>query len=65
MEFDPLLLSRVQFAWVIAWHILTDNCDYQDLGGEYFIRRDTERSRQRAIAQLQSLGYRVTIEPAA
>src|SRR5436305_10995766 len=22
MEFDPLLLSRLQFAWVIAWHIL-------------------------------------------
>src|SRR5207237_1014608 len=22
MDFDPLLLSRLQFAWVIAWHIL-------------------------------------------
>ena len=22
MSFDPLLLSRIQFAWVIAWHIL-------------------------------------------
>ena len=22
MTFDPLLLSRLQFAWVIAWHIL-------------------------------------------
>ena len=22
MEFDPLLLSRLQFAWVVAWHIL-------------------------------------------
>src|SRR5262245_50953348 len=22
MEFDPLFLSRLQFAWVIAWHIL-------------------------------------------
>lgn len=22
MEFDPLFLSRVQFAWVIAWHVL-------------------------------------------
>jgi hypothetical protein len=21
---------------VIAWHLLTDNCDYQDLGGDYF-----------------------------
>jgi transposase len=39
---------------VIAWYLLTDNCDYQDLGGDYFVRRDTERARQRAVAQLQA-----------
>jgi transposase len=50
---------------VIAWHLLTDSCDYQDLGGDYFIRRDTDRARQRAVAQLQALGYRVVLEPAA
>jgi cytochrome d ubiquinol oxidase subunit I len=22
MHFDPVLLSRIQFAWVIGWHIL-------------------------------------------
>ena len=22
MQFDPVLLSRIQFAWVISWHIL-------------------------------------------
>ena len=44
---------------------LTDHCDYQDLGGDYFVRRDTERARQRAVAQLQALGYRVTLEPLA
>jgi transposase len=50
---------------VIAWHLLTDDCDYQDLGGDYFVRRDTDRQRQRAVAQLQALGYRVTLEPLA
>jgi transposase len=50
---------------VIAWHLLTDDCDYQDLGGDYFVRRDTERRRQRAVAQLQALGYRVVLEPVA
>jgi transposase len=50
---------------VIAWHLLSDDCDYQDLGGDYFVRRDTERQRQRAVAQLQALGYRVVLEPAA
>jgi transposase len=50
---------------VIAWHLLANDCDYQDLGGDYFARRDTERQRQRAVAQLQALGYRVVLEPLA
>jgi transposase len=50
---------------VIAWHLLADDCDYADLGGDYFVRRDTDRQRQRAVAQLQALGYRVTLEPLA
>jgi transposase len=49
---------------VIAWHLLADNCDYQDLG-DSFIRRDTDRQRQRAVAQLQALGYHVTLQPVA
>jgi transposase len=50
---------------VICWYLLTNDCDYQDLGGDYFIRRDTDRARQRAVAQLQALGYQVTLQPAA
>jgi len=50
---------------VIAWHLLTEDCDYHDLGGDFFIRRDTDRTRQRAVAQLQALGYHVTLQPAA
>jgi len=22
MHFDPVMLSRIEFAWIIAWHIL-------------------------------------------
>ena len=50
---------------VIAWHLLANDCDYQDLGGDFFVRRDADRARQRAVAQLQALGYRVTLEPLA
>jgi transposase len=50
---------------VIAWHLLTNDCDYKDLGGDYFVRRDSDRLTQRAVAQLRALGYRVTLEPAA
>lgn len=49
----------------IAWHLLHDSSDYHDLGGDYFVRRDTDRARQRAISQLQALGYHVTLTEAA
>ena len=50
---------------VIAWHLLAGDCDHADLGGDFFIQRDTDRARQRAAAQLQALGYHVTLQPAA
>jgi transposase len=50
---------------VIVWYLLTNDCDDQDLGGDYFVRRDSDRARQRAVAQLQALGYEVTLQPAA
>lgn len=50
---------------VICWHLLTDDCDYDDLGGDYFTRRNTDRQRDRLIAQLHGMGYRVTLDKAA
>ena len=50
---------------VIAWHLLDGDCDYAELGGDFFVRRDADRARQRAIAQLQALGYHVTLQPTA
>jgi transposase len=50
---------------VIAWHLLDGDCDYAELGGDFFVRRDSDRARRRAVAQLQALGYHVTLQPAA
>jgi transposase len=50
---------------VIAWYLLANDCDYADLGGDYFAHRDADRARQRAVAQLQALGYQVTLQPLA
>ena len=50
---------------VICWHLLTDDRDYDDLGGDYFTRRNPDRQRDRLIAQLQNLGYRVTLDQVA
>ncbi len=50
---------------VICWHLLTNDCDYDDLGGDYFTRRNTDHQRARLINQLHNLGYRVTLEKVA
>ena len=51
---------------VICWHLLTDDADYDDLGGDYFQRRaNPDRQRDRAIQQLHELGYRVTLDKVA
>ena len=50
---------------VICWHLLTDDRDYDDLGGDYFTRRNTDRQRDRLIKQLTGLGYYVTLDKIA
>ena len=51
---------------VIAWHLLSTGETYTDLGGDYFDNRRTSPARQRRlVAQLEAMGHRVTLEPAA
>jgi transposase len=49
-----------------AYHILKDDgVVYQDLGGDYFDRRDKKRAAQRLVKRLHDLGYTVTLQEAA
>jgi transposase len=51
---------------VIAWHLLANDCDYHDLGGDWFVRRnDHDHRKTNLVKQLQALGYSVTLQPAA
>jgi transposase len=50
---------------VICWHLLSHDRDYDDLGGDYFTRRNTDRQRDRLITQLTGLGYYVTLDKIA
>jgi transposase len=50
---------------VIAYAILKHGTTYQDLGVNYFDERDREAVRRRLTRRLESLGYQVSIEPAA
>lgn len=48
-----------------AWHILSTGQPYQDLGPDYFARRNTRAETRRLTTRLQALGYTVTLTPAA
>src|SRR5262245_32170506 len=48
MELDPLLLSRLQFAWVIAWHILLPG----------------HRTEKRGFGQVREVAILSTLHPA-
>jgi transposase len=51
---------------VIAWHLLSSGETYTDLGGDYFDKRRTSIAHERRlVAQLEAMGHKVTLEPAA
>ncbi|MGC4857397.1 IS110 family transposase [Micromonospora sp. DT4] len=47
------------------WHMGTTGTLYDDPGGDYFTRLHPDRSKKRAIHQLEAMGYRVTLENAS
>lgn len=49
----------------IAFYVMRDGVTYQELGANYFDLRNRERTLRRNVRQLEALGYRVTLEPAA
>jgi transposase len=52
---------------VIVWHLLSSpDTRYADLGSDFFAQRINPERRKRAhVHQLEALGYKVTLEPAA
>lgn len=58
-------LGAVKHSMLIAyWHMFTTGEAYNDLGGDYFQRRDPERHTKRLVARLEALGHHVTLHPA-
>jgi transposase len=47
-----------------AWHMLSTGELYNDLSGDYFRKRDPERTTKRLITQLEALGHSVTLQQA-
>jgi hypothetical protein len=50
---------------VICWHLLHDDTDYDDLGGDYFTRHNTARQRAASSTSSTTSVYRVTLDQVA
>lgn len=48
-----------------TWHMLVNGEVYQDPGADYYLKRDPQQAKARALRQLESLGFDVTLTPAA
>jgi transposase len=48
---------------IAIWHILRNKTRYQDLGADYFTRRDPERAMRRMTKEANRLGLTVRFEP--
>ncbi len=48
-----------------AWHMLRNGEAYDELGADFYTRRDPQRTRARAIRDFEALGYEVVITPVA
>jgi transposase len=48
---------------VIIYHVLSEDQDYQELGGHYFDDWDQQAVQKRLVRRLEKLGYEVKLEP--
>ena len=61
------LVAVARSILVIIWHLLSDPASrFHDLGPDFYNNRlGPERTKRNHIRQLEALGYKVTLEPAA
>ena len=48
---------------VIVYHVLADEKDYQELGGNYFDEQDHQAVQKRLVHRLEKLGHEVILAP--
>lgn len=49
---------------IAAYHVLSGNKPFVDLGAEYLLKRAAPANTKKLLKKLEALGYKVTLEPA-
>jgi transposase len=50
---------------ITVWNMLQTGETFNEPGGDFYSKRNPEKSKRRALDQLRNLGYTVTLEPTA
>jgi transposase len=50
---------------VISYCLLERSCSYEELGSDYFDKRDRQAVERRLVRRLEGLGYKVSLDPVA
>ena len=48
---------------IAVWHMLTNDVDDADLGGDYFAQLDPQRAMRRIVRQANALGFTIRFDP--
>ncbi len=57
-------IVAVEHAMLIAiWNMINDGAYYSEPGGDFYTRRNPDKTKQRALDQLKKMGYDVTLSP--
>ena len=46
-----------------AWHVLKEEAEYKELGGDHFDRLNEEKTKSYLVKRLKKLGYEVELKP--
>jgi len=57
------ILAVAHSVLVVAYYLISNQKEYQDLGPDYFDRSNADRLRRSLVHRLERLGHRVTLEP--
>ena len=47
---------------IMAYHMIQRNQPYQELGGNYFDKKDIEKVTHRLVGRLEKLGFEVSLQ---
>jgi transposase len=60
------ILAVAHSMLIAIWWMLTEDCDYQDLGGDFYDRfNNAEAEARRLVRRLEHLGHQVTLDSTA